>query len=394
MRGPLAVSTLRWVRNALRSLWAEPRVPDPPARLWWDWAIVAVMVSLAVLEVVGREELPWRPVALLIGAVTIFTLPWRRTKPLLVVAVTVGAHSLPELAPLFGADRSAVLYTTAFVLLLPYWLCRWGAGREIVIGLALTLIAHVPGAVVNSTSLGELAIADVFFLFVAAVGVAMRYRSSSRLRELDQVKLREREQLARELHDTVAHHVSAVVIQAQAGRTLAAAEPAAAVAALEVIEEAAKRTLAEMRTMVGVLRQGEAPDLAPQRGVAEIERLASRTGDLPNVDVELSGDLDALPPLLEAALYRLAQESITNAVRHAHNASRITVCVVGDDDCVRLTVSDDGDEGAFGARSSSGYGLVGMTERAKLLGGTLVAGPSPERGWKVSAMLPRDGKAR
>ena len=87
---------------------------------------------------------------------------------------------------------------------------------------------------------------------------------------MDQVKVREREQLARELHDTVAHHVSAIAIQAQAGRTLAASQPGAALDALEVIEEVASRTLAEMCVMVGVLREGEEPDLAPLRGVAAI----------------------------------------------------------------------------------------------------------------------------
>jgi len=145
--------------------------------------------------------------------------------------------------------------------------------------------------------------------------------------------------------------------------------------------------------MVGALREGEEPDLAPQRGVADIERLAGTAGDSPRVDVELSGDLDDLRPSVGAAIYRLAQESITNAVRHARHATRIKVCVTGDDDSVRLTVADDGDAGSTG-RSSSGYGLVGMTERATLLGGTLEAGPGTERGWTVDAVLPRAGSAR
>ena len=159
---------------------------------------------------------------------------------------------------------------------------------------------------------------------------------------------------------------------------------------LEVIEEAASRTLAEMRTMVGVLREGEEPDLAPQRGVADIERLADGTGDWPRVDVELSGDLDDLGPSVEAAIYRLAQESITNAIRHARDATRISVLVAGDDDCVRLTLFDDGDASSSG-RSSPGYGLVGMTERATRLGGTLEAGRSPDKGWTVNAVLPKAG---
>ncbi|HZJ49570.1 MAG TPA: sensor histidine kinase [Actinomycetota bacterium] len=354
--------------------------------------LVAALVPVAVLEVIFREDLPWRPVAFVLGVAPVFTLLWRRTHPLVVVAVAFGAQTMADVATLFGADESAVLYTSAYVLLLPYSLFRWGAGREGAIGLAIIFLVGIFfSESVNSAGVGQAVTGSAFFLFSAALGASMRYRANSRLREVDQVKLLEREQLARELHDTVAHHVSAIAIQAQAGRTLAASSPNAAVDALEVIEEEASRTLAEMRTMVGALRQGEEPDLAPQRGVADIERVAHSAGDRPRVDVELSGDLDDLPPSVEAAIYRLAQESITNAVRHARHVTRINVCVAGDDDCVRLTVRDDGDPSPFGAGSSSGYGLVGMTERAKLLGGTLEAGPSPDRGWTITAVLPRNG---
>jgi signal transduction histidine kinase len=372
------------VRNAVRSLWAEPRVPDPPTRVWRDWALVAVLVPLAVLEVILREDLVWRPVALVLGAAPVFTLLWRRTHPLVVVALAFGAQTLASSA-LFGADLGAALYTSAYVLLLPYSLFRWGSGREAAIGLAMILV----GLFISDTGL-DLVFAIGFFLFSAALGAAMRFRASSRLREMDQVKLREREQLARELHDTVAHHVSAIAIQAQAGRTLAAADPDAAVDALEVIEEEASRTLAEMRTMVGALRKGEEPDFVPQPSVTDIARLARRTGDWPRVDVELSGDFDDLAPSVGAAIYRLAQESITNAVRHARHASRISVRVADGDDCVRLTVRDDGDRSPTG-QGSWGYGLVGMTERATLLGGTLEAGPNPDSGWTVNAVLPKAG---
>jgi signal transduction histidine kinase len=227
--------------------------------------------------------------------------------------------------------------------------------------------------------------------FPAALGAFVRIWKVSRLRELDQVKLRERQELARELHDTVAHHVSAIAIQAQAGRTVAAARPDRAVRALELIEEEASRTLAEMRTMVAVLRDGDGPELAPQRGVADIRRLAHDAAHGPRIDVELSGDLEALRPSVGAAMYRLAQESITNSLQHARHATRISVSVAGEADCVRLTVRDDGAAGAAG-RSGPGYGLVGMTERATLLGGTLEAGPAADHGWTVSATLPRAGR--
>ena len=106
--------------------------------------------------------------------------------------------------------------------------------------------------------------------------------------------------------------------------------------------------------------------------------------------MELSGDFVDLSPSVGAAVYRLAQESITNAARHARHATRIDVRVAGEDDCVRLTVRDDGDASSIG-QSSWGYGLVGMTERAMLLGGTLEAGPSSDSGWTVNAVLPKTG---
>ena len=375
-------------------MWAEPRVPNPPRRVWRDWMLVGLLVPAAVLEAIFRQDLGWRPVALLLGVAPVFTLLWRRTHPLVVVAVVFGAHAASEAVTIFGAEHSAMLYATAWLILLPYSLFRWGSGREGAIGLGIMLLGHIPNGSGAVNNLGEAAAASVFLLFPAALGAAMRYRTSSRLRERDQAKLLEREQLARELHDTVAHHVSAIIIQAQAGRTVAATDPNVAVQVLEVIEAEASRALAEMRIMVSALRQGEDPNLAPPRSVADIGLLARNAGESPHVDVQLSGGLDDLRPSVGAAIYRLAQESITNAVRHARHATRIDVSVAGEDSCVRLTVRDDGDPSPFGASSSGGYGLVGMAERAKLLGGTLEAGPRPDRGWTITAVLPRDGAPR
>ena len=381
------------LKNAVQSLLAEPRAPAPPARVWRDWALVALLVPTAILEGLLREDVAWRPVALVLALAVVVLLLWRRTHPLAVVVAAFGSVTVVSAAALFGAHEPVGLDTTAFVVLLPYSLFRWGSGREAGIGLAIILIADVVGIASDSPGVADALFGSMFLLFPAVLGASVRFRATSRLREFDQVKLREREQLARELHDTVAHHVSAIAIQAQAGRTVAGTDPEAAVRALAVIEEAASRTLAEMRTMVGALREGEEADLAPQRGVADIERLARDAAHGPRVDVELSGDLDALRPSVGAAMYRLAQESITNSLRHARHATRIDVSVCGEDDCVRLTVRDDGDASTAG-RNSSGYGLVGMTERATLLGGSLEAGPAPGRGWTVSAVLPRIGSTR
>jgi signal transduction histidine kinase len=186
----------------------------------------------------------------------------------------------------------------------------------------------------------------------------------------------------------VGHHVSAIVIQAQAGRALAASNPDRALATLETIEESASRTLEEMRAMVVFLRDGAEPDFAPQPGLADIERLARRVGGWPRVDVQVAGNLSGISPGLGVALYRIAQESVTNAVRHARDAARITVHVADEDEQVRLTVRDDGAPNGTG-RTPPGYGLVGMAERASVLGGSLRAGPDPDGGWTVTALLPK-----
>jgi signal transduction histidine kinase len=378
------------LRDAARSLLAEPRVPDPPARVWRDWALVGALIPVVVLEGVLREDLVWRVASVVVALALLPTLLWRRTHPLAAVVAAFGLLAVVDAASLAAGVDWMGLDTTVFVVvvLLIYSLFRWGSGRHAVIGLAVfSILVLLSGRDAPASNVVQ---GGLFMLAVAAVGVAVRYQSNARSRGMDQVKLLEREQLARELHDTVAHHVSAIVVRAQAGRVVAASDPAAALDALAVIEDEASRTLAEMRAMVGALRHGEEPDLSPQRGVADIERLVTVNGARPQVDLELSGDLDGLRPSVDAALYRLAQESITNALRHARRATRIHVTVSGDDDCVRLTVGDDGDAGAFDPRSASGFGLIGMAERAKLLGGTLEAGPNRNGGWTVQAVLPRD----
>jgi signal transduction histidine kinase len=376
--------------DAVRSLWAEPRVPAPPPWTWRDRMLVLALATGALLEALLRDELVWRTSAVVINVGLLLLAPWRRTRPLLVVAVAFGSIATYDtVAVLAGVDPElTMLWIQAWILLLPYALLRWGSGRQIVIGAVILLLflAIIPGR----TGWGDLALGLVFFAFSATLGTAARYRATSRLRELDQVRLREREQLARELHDTVAHHVSAIAIQAQAGRAVAATSPDRAVEALAVIETAASRTLREMRAMVGMLRDGEDAELAPQPGVADITRLARDTGEWPRVDVHLTGDLDEVSPTVAAATFRLAQESVTNAIRHARNATRIDVRVCGDGEVLRLSVVDDGDAVASD-RISWGYGIVGMTERASLLGGRLSAGPGPERGWSVQAVLPRAG---
>ena len=390
--------------NALRALWAEPRPPHPLGRAWYDWALVSVLVSGSVIQTVLRvgdfpsttlepvlgEELAWRPVMLAAGIVVALSLLWRRSHPLTAVMVAFGTLTAVDVARIFTANETALPWSIAAGVLLPYSLVRWGTGREAAIGLIPILTWLAVTHVADPVSLWEVAAAYAFFLCSAAIGMSVRYYAHVRTRDIDQAKLRERIQLARELHDTVGHHVSAIAIQAQAGRAVAESHPERALATLKTIEEAASRALEEMRSVVGVLRDGAEPVLAPQSTVADIRQLARGSGALPLVDVHLSCNIDDLKPAVGSALYRIAQEAVTNAVRHARHASRVIVDVADEGDEVRLTVRDNGD-GSI-ADAPPGYGLVGMAERVSLLGGTLEAGPDPGGGWTISALLPKGTK--
>lgn len=368
----------------------------PSARVWWDWALVAVLVPLAVVEAVLRAGLTDRVLSAVVAAGLVSTLLWRRSRPLAAVAVGFGVGALGTVVLGYEfPDQDVMVY----LLLLPFALFRWGSGREMALGAAVML-----GKVGLSAALGHLrppdALAGVIVLFSAmTLGAAVRYRHRARARELDQVKLVERERLARDLHDTVAHHITAMAIRAQAGIATAGTDPSAAVDALRVIDAEAGRALDEMRSIVRILRTADAADpeepagLSPHPRVADLERLVSPPRGGPAVAVEVDGDIDDLPSPVAAAVYRLAQEAVTNARRHARNATRIDVRVTADDAEVRLRVNDDGDPVPRRSSGARGYGLIGMGERVNLLGGTCAAGPDADRGWTVTAVLPRAGAA-
>jgi signal transduction histidine kinase len=356
--------------------------------------LVAVLVPAAVVEGVTRPDLSWRAVSVVVCAGLVATLLWRRTHPVPMIAVAMGVCTVAGVAKGGDFPDQTVL---AYLLLLPFAAFRWGSGREAVLGAAIFVGKLGVDGVAGYLGWGDIGGGIVVLALSMALGAVVRYRSRVRVRELDQVKLRERERLARDLHDTVAHHVSAMAIRAQAGIATAPTDPRAAVDALRVIDAEAARALDEMRAMVRILRATDpdpaapdpaAVDLAPSPRVADLTHLAAHTGT--RVEVAVTGDVDSLPTPVGAAIYRLAQEAVTNARRHARHATRIDVRVDADDTTVRLHVSDDGEPGPAG---TPGYGLVGMAERAGLLGGTCAAGPNADRGWTVTAELPRTGVA-
>ncbi|RHW24109.1 sensor histidine kinase [Nocardioides immobilis] len=373
----------------VRSILAEPRAPDPPVRVWRDWVLVGALLVTAVAEAIFRPDVPWRPLATVVALLVIPVLLWRRTHPLLATAVGWGGAMVLHLPTIIHDVADVGLYSMGAIVLLPYALYRWASGPEALVGTAIVAVPAGLGFAVSAT-LGDLIGGTILLVAVFALGAAVRYRAVARQREVQQVRTLERGELARELHDTVAHHVSAIAIQAQAGRTVAATDPAAAVEALAVIEAEASRTLHEMRTMVGVLRDGDALDAepveyGPQRGISDLEQLTRMS---PLVQVHRAGDLAGLPQPVEVAVYRICQESVTNAIRHARNATTLSVEVTGDVGVVRLRVHDDGE--AARLSTTVGYGLLGMAERAKLLGGACQAGPDPAGGWTVEATLPRE----
>jgi hypothetical protein len=253
------------VGNALRALWVEPRPADPPVRVWRDWALVTGLVAWSVAETLLREDQAWWPLVLTVSVIVALTLLWRRTHPLAAVAVAFGTLIAFDLARVLAIDATGLLSISGS-LVLPYALFRWGSGREAAVGLGFVLVWLGVTHVADPTDPAEVVAGVGFFLFSAALGASIRFRASARVRDIEQAKLRQRGELARELHDTVGHHVSAIAIQAQAGRMLAATDPGRAAAVLETIEETASRALAEMRAMVGALREARSPTSPPNRG--------------------------------------------------------------------------------------------------------------------------------
>ena len=349
---------------------------------WW----LPVVFGLAALVEVGvREDLPSRVAATCFALAVAGALGFRRSAP---VAATGFAFSLATAATFVRhhfALAEFVPVSSAAILILPYALCRWGSPRQVAAGAAFVVVTWftslLAGEMVN---VEEVVGSAVVMILPFTIGAVVRFRDEAQALAVDQARLLERDRLARELHDSVAHHMTAITLQAQAGRAVLRSSPDDTANALAAIEAESKRTLVELRAIVGALRDD--PALTPAAGLAEILEFArSSTG--PTVEVALVGNLEGLAPVMERALFRLAQEAVTNAIKHARNASRVTLRIVGEASDVHLSAHDDGEPSSL---HGAGFGLVGMAERVALLGGRFEAGPLPEGGWRVDAILPRN----
>jgi signal transduction histidine kinase len=240
-------------------------------------------------------------------------------------------------------------------------------------------------------------------VFLAAVpillGVVVRvWRSGERQLEEQERRhsgeralLEERQRIARELHDVVAHHMSVIAIQAEAAPYKTADPPPELVESFGEIRASALAGLAELRRVLGVLRTGE-PGTAPQPGLAELDTLldSARSGGV-SVAVTCSGNPVDLPEGVDLSAYRIVQEALSNAMRHAPG-SQVQVHVTYRPDGLALEIRNDAVASvlvASGAREAGGgHGLVGMRERATMLGGSLDAGPTADGGFRVAAVLP------
>lgn len=374
--------------TALRALWHEPRPAGASPVGRGDWLLAGAVTVAVLVEGIARPDVAWRPLVTALALALPPALLWRRAHPLRAALVGWGVAGLLALLQLVTQAGELGLDAMLAVLILLYSLVRWGSGRETVVGTAFVALVVALGMVASGAGWADVFGGCVLVLLIGALAVVFRSRADLWQRQQREIRNEERVALARDLHDTVAHHVSAIAVQAQAGRVVAEVQPEQATAILAAIESEASQTLAEMRSMVRVLREEGDVAYAPQRGVADLPSLA-RTAGTPTVEVTLHGSLERLSPPVDAALYRLAQESLTNAVRHARGATRVGIDVRREGDLVRLRVSDDGQAERVPA-PEPGFGLLGMAERAHLLGGTLLAGPAPEGGWVVEAVLPAE----
>jgi signal transduction histidine kinase len=250
-------------------------------------------------------------------------------------------------------------------------------------------------------------IPQAFFLTVVPVllGVAVRVRRSGALQLEEQERrhsgeralLEERQRIARELHDVVAHHMSVIAIQAEAAPYKTADPPAELVESFGEIRASALAGLTELRRVLGVLRTGE-PGTTPQPGMADLDALldSARSGGV-SVTVTCSGNPVTLPEGVNLSAYRIVQEALSNAMRHApgsHVELRLAyrpdalVLEIGNDAAVRSAPVLVASGGLAGGGLAGGHGLVGMRERVTMLGGSLEAGPTGDGGFRVTAVLP------
>ncbi|MGW5671655.1 sensor histidine kinase [Micromonospora sp. NPDC003776] len=345
-------------------------------------ALFGIALTVALVPGTGRGGTAGTAVVVGLAAVQAGCLLWIRRRPVYGLAVAALAGiGLEALCPELG--------WLGFVAAPLAYVARLRPPRVSLVALAV-LLAPTPWKLVTG-GWRDVLFAATGLGFGWAVGELQRGHAHRRRDRQRQVLARERERISRELHDVVAHHVAVIAVQAAAAEDVFDQHPERARAALGSINEAARSALTELRAMLHALAtdDGTDPD-GPQPGLAQLDALAEavRAVGLP-VTMRRDDLADELPGGVQLSAYRIVQESLTNALRHSQ-ATRAEVSVRYDDGVLRLDVVNDGTarprRGATG--TGTGRGIVGMRERARLLGGTLDAGPLPAGGFRVQARLP------
>ncbi|WP_150255122.1 sensor histidine kinase [Nocardiopsis deserti] len=332
---------------------------------WFDAAAGAVVSVLALVRYRGRA----------VAATAGLTVA-------VVSTLAAWAFGLPSEPGPAMALALAVLTGSAVRELPARSACAVAAGGLAVIGVSLLTqlgsSSGMPVVILNSLT----------WLGGVSGGLVPRLLAARRRRISERVRRDERLELARELHDVVAHHITGIVIEAQAGQLDAIGQPDRARASFAAIEGAGTEALTAVRSVVGLLRDTDGAAFTapgPERLTALVERFRERGG--PAVELRLREDGEAWPPEVAATVYRVVQESLTNVARHAAGADSVTVRVARDGRDLTVEVTDDAPYPSR-HRRRDGYGLVGMRERVEALGGTLRAGPARGGGWSVLAVLP------
>ncbi|MDX6409666.1 MAG: hypothetical protein QOE13_2737 [Gaiellaceae bacterium] len=364
--------------------------------------LAAGFLFAASIEVWGRGA-PHAPAVLALGAVVCISLAWRGRAPLRVLAVNLAASLALEL--ITGPDDYPV--TLGVVLLVSIYSAaahtvdrdETTAGALAVASVPVLTGAHAldydfpdPGSTTN-VFVGFVFL-TISFRAAWLAGTWMknrrakeRARADERAGQAREALRAERARIARELHDVLAHAISVIVLQARGARHALADPPDEARTAIDAIERTASLALGEMRRLLNVLRADDSdPALTPQPSLARLESLVGevRTAGLP-VEIQIEGNARELPPGIDLCAYRIVQEALTNALKHAGDATAQVAVRYGDDE-LDVEVADTGTGSVNG--DASGLGLAGMHERVALFGGQLESGPRPGGGYLVKARLP------
>jgi signal transduction histidine kinase len=376
---------------------------DARVQRWGDPALAAVLAATSVLPVVVKRDPSWGtslPLAIALALASTVPVAWRSRRPVLAAALVFAANGG---AVIVAAPHEAAFQPFVALVLVAYSLGSRGEGmRAVVAGPLLVAVAGAMFlvAVASGQSQGNVLPSFVWLVAAGAVGRIVRSwrsraaeleRANRELAEQRELQAEaavavERGRIARELHDVIAHNVSMIVVQAgAAARVLEGSQPHVR-EALDAIESTGRATVDEMRRLLGVLRADDgAAALSPQPGLADLDRLVANVRDagLP-VSVRVEGARVPLPAALDVTAYRIAQEALTNALKHAGAASA-ELTVRYDTAAIEIEVRDNG--AGTGNGVGTGHGLVGMRERAALWGGRLEAGRT-DGGWAVRAWLP------